>query len=379
MGERFTTRALAVSHALARRPWRSARGPEMKRVLVAHNLLLGDTMMLTPLLAKLAANHPGAEVTLLASPAIVPLYEKRPYGVRALPFAPSDSSTTRALLEEEPFDLAVVVGDNRYSWLAAALRARHIVAHAGDSPWTKEALVDELRPYAAQPTPWSEMVADLVDGADPPPYARGDWPEPAAKPFDLPAPPYAVLHIGASTPLKHWLPERWLALARHLEARGLNVAWSGGRGEEAIVAACDPGQRYPSLAGMLDLAQMWRLLSHAALLVAPDTGVAHMGRATFTPTVTLYGPGSAVLCGPGRFWRDVPQRALTLDPFPCRDQPILFRRRVEWVRRCLRSPAQCAEPRCMNAIELATVIAAAEDMLRASSQRNSPLPPGSEK
>ena len=365
MGERTRTRALTILHALARRPWRGKPGGATRRVLVAHNLLLGDTMMLTPLLAKLAANHPGAEVTLLASPAIVPLYAQRPYGVRALAFAPSQSSTTRALLGEEPFDLAVVVGDNRYSWLATALRARHIVAHAGDTPWTKEIFIDEMRPYASEPTPWSEMVANLVDGDEPPAYARGDWPAPDAKPFELPASPYAVLHVGASTPLKYWLPERWLALANHLEKRGVNVVWSGGRGEEPIVAQCDPQQRYPSFAGTLDLAQLWRLLSHAALLVAPDTGVAHMGRATFTPTVTLYGPGSAVLCGPGRFWRDVPQRALTLDPFPCRDQPILFRRNVEWVRRCVRTPAQCAEPRCMNAIELSAVVEAAQEMLQA--------------
>src|SRR5260370_33419463 len=100
-------------------------------------------MMLTPLVAKLAANHPAAEVTLLASPAIVPLYAKRPYGVRALPFTPHDASTTRALLKEAPFDLAVVVGDNRYSRLATAMRARHILPHAGAVPWTREIFVDE--------------------------------------------------------------------------------------------------------------------------------------------------------------------------------------------------------------------------------------------
>ncbi len=371
MGERLRSRALAVSHALLHRPWRRAQAGAIRRVLIAHNLLLGDTLMLTPLLAKLAANHPGAEVTLLASPPIVPLYAKHPHGVRALPFSPRDSSTTRALLEEEPFDLAVVVGDNRYSWLATALRARHIVAHAGDVPWTKQLLIDETRPYSGMPTPWSEMVANLVDGGEPPPYARGDWPAPDARDFALPAVPYAVLHIGASTPLKHWPPGRWLALAHHLEARGLNVVWSGGRGEEAVVAQCDPEARYASFAGKLDLPQVWRLLENAALLVAPDTGVAHMGRATFTPTVTLYGPGSAVLCGAGSFWRDVPQRALTIEAFPCRDQRILFRRRVDWVRRCVRTPEQCAEPRCMNAIELSTVVAAAESLLQGPPWRNS--------
>jgi ADP-heptose:LPS heptosyltransferase len=366
VGERLKSRALAISRALMRRPGRGPPAVPPHRVLIAHNLLLGDTMMLTPLLAKLAANHPGAEVTLLAAPAIVPLYAKRPFGVRTLPFSPRDSSTTRALLEEEPFDLAVVVGDNRYSWLAAALRARHVVAHAGDAPWTKEVMVDETRPYALETTPWGEMVANLVDGAEPPPFKRGDWLAPDANPFELPTRPYAVLHVGASTPLKYWLPRRWLALARHLEDRGLGVVWSAGRGEEPIVAACDPEGRYASFAGLLDLPQVWKLLSNASLLVSPDTGVAHIGRATFTPTVTLFGPGSAELCAPGRFWRDAPQRALTIDPFPCRDQALLFRREVLWVRRCLRTPDECAEPRCMNAIELSAVIEAVDALLQPS-------------
>jgi predicted small integral membrane protein len=62
VGERFTTRALAVSHALAH-VWRR-RSPmgDPRRVLVAHNLLLGDTLMLTPLVAKIRARFPAAAI-----------------------------------------------------------------------------------------------------------------------------------------------------------------------------------------------------------------------------------------------------------------------------------------------------------------------------
>src|SRR5512135_3285107 len=122
MGERFATRAMVVSRAFAHALARRAGRGEPRRVLVAHNLLLGDTLMLTPLLAKIRARLPAAQTTLLAAPASVPLYAGRPYGVRALAFTPSRAATTRALLEEGPFDLAFVVGDNRYSWLAAAMR-----------------------------------------------------------------------------------------------------------------------------------------------------------------------------------------------------------------------------------------------------------------
>ena len=364
MGERTRTRALVVPRALAARLVAHARPERIGRVLIAHNLLLGDTLMLTALVAKLREQHPQADIALLAAPAFVPLYGKRPYGVRALPFSPSRSETTRALLEEAAFDLAIVAGDNRYSWLAAAMRARHIVAHAGPRPLTQEWFVDEKHAYPAEPASWSDIAATLVPGPAPRPFARGDWPAPECREFDPPSGRYAVLHVGASTPLKFWRPERWMALAQHLEKQGVEVAWSGGPGEEGFVRQCDPTGRYPSYAGRLDLAQVWRLVQGAALLVCPDTGIAHLGRAAWTPTVALFGPGSAVLAGKGHFWGQTPWTSLTEDPFPCRDQHLVFGRPVTWVRRCGRTPAQCAEPRCMHAIDLERVVVAAERALQ---------------
>jgi ADP-heptose:LPS heptosyltransferase len=362
MGERTNTRSLVVTRALAHSIGRRAEGEGTHRILIAHNLLLGDTLMLTPLLAKLRANHPQAQIVLLAAPATVALYAEHPYGVRALPFKPSDSDTTRALLEEAPFDLAFVVGDNRYSWLAAAMRSRRIVAHSGDARWSKNVFVDEARPYASEPRPWGDMVAALADGIDPPPYAHGQWRAPGARSFAIPAMPYAVLHVGASTALKRWPPDRWMSLATELAKRGYSIAWSAGRGEEGLVRECDPSARFPSYAGRLDLAQMWHLVANARLLVAPDTGIAHLGRVTLTPTAVLFGPGSAPLCEPGAFWSASPWRALGMYPFPCRDQRVLFGRPVEWVRRCTRTIEQCSEPRCMHAIAVSDVLEAAEQL-----------------
>lgn len=204
----------------------------------------------------------------------------------------------------------------------------------------------------------------LIDGPPPAPYHRHDWPAPACAPFDLPSRPYAVLHVGASTPLKLWEPTKWRTLAETLSKRGLQVIWSGGKSEATIVSAIDPDRQHPSYAGLLDLAQLWRLLAHAALLVAPDTGIAHLGRITNTPTVTLFGPGSAIICGAGEFWRDSPYRAVTVGDFPCRDQQVLFKREVHWVRRCERSIAECASPACMHAIPLEPVQAAIDELLR---------------
>ena len=365
MGERFATRAQVVSRALACRllaPGQARAPASPRRILVAHHLLLGDTIMLSPLLAKLRTNHPAAEIAMTVPPSVAPLYASRPWGVRALAFSPRDSSTVTPLLREAPFDLAVVPGDNRHAWLAAAMGARHIVAHGGDTPPTKNWFVDDARAFRDAPASWGELVADLVDGAAPRPHARTDWPHPPSAPVDRPGGDYAVLHVGASTALKLWPAERWTALATALAERGLAVVWSAGRGEEALAQACDPGHRHPSTAGRLDLAQLWRLLAGAAVVVSPDTGVAHMARAAFAPTITLFGPGSAVLCG-GPFWQETPWRALGEAQFPCRDQTKLFRRRVDWVRRCSRGTDECPVPRCMQAIGVAAVLAAADELL----------------
>jgi ADP-heptose:LPS heptosyltransferase len=329
-----------------------------ERILIAHHLLLGDTLMLTPLIAKLREHHPAAELVMALPEAYEPLYARAPYGVRAIGWDPRRPRAS-PLWCERGFDLALVPGDNRFSWLALALGARWIVAFADDRPAAKSWPVDESWRYPARPAAWGDMVAGLIDGPPPAAYRPTVWPAPSAEPIAAPpAHPYAVLHVGASTPLKLWDPGRWGALASHFAARGIEPVWSAGQGEDAIVRACDPVGRYQSFAGALSLPQMWHLLAGASILVSPDTSIAHLGCVVGTPTVALFGPGSATLIGAGVFWRDMPYRAVTVDPFPCRDQRVLFEREISWVRRCGRSLAECPHPRCMDAIGIDAVAAA---------------------
>jgi ADP-heptose:LPS heptosyltransferase len=357
---RFAGRVEVVARALGRRlasiGRRTAPG-EARRILVAHHLLLGDTLMLTSLLAKLRAQHPAADIVMALPEACTPLYERAPYGVRALGWDPRAPARS-ALWRERAFDLAFVPGDNRVSWLALALGSRWIVAFDGDRPGRKSWPIDELHRYPDSPAAWTDMVATLAGGPPPAPYTKRDWGDPSATAFELPRGRYAVLHVGASTPLKRWESDKWRALAAWLTERGIEPVWSAGHGEEAIVRDCDADGRYRSYAGALTLPQLWRLLAKAALLVAPDTGVAHLGRVVSVPTVALFGPGSAVISGAGEFWRDAPFRAVTVDPFPCRDQQVLFKREIAWVRRCGRGIADCPRPRCMEAIDLALCCAA---------------------
>jgi ADP-heptose:LPS heptosyltransferase len=242
------------------------------------------------------------------------------------------------------------------------MQARWIVAFAPDEASYHEWPVDELRPMAQQPLAWGDMAATLLDGPEPAPYSPAEWPAPPCAPYAKPQKPYCVLHLGASSPHKRWPAERWSAVRDWAEAQGFGVVLSCGRGEEELLAPVDPDGRLSRLAGRLDLAQLWDLLANAAFLVCPDTGVAHLARLVGVPTVAIYGPGSPVSTGPGRFWANAPFRALWDPDVPCRDQNHLFERRLIWLRQCWRGVGECADPFCIRRVQVDQVRRAIEDL-----------------
>lgn len=352
-------RALAGAAAASVRPRLKARPSEPKTILVLHELLLGDTLMLAPLLAALRARHPSATLYVAARREALPLFSGRPYGVQALPFRERDPGALRALAPARGCDLALIPGDNRYALHARALGAKWIVALEQPGSAWKNRLPDERVPLPGHETALAEIFA-LLAGAPPPRrYRPADWPPPVAAPFERPAGRYAVLHVEASTPLKHWEPAKWMEVARALSDRGVTPVWSAGPSGQGLIDAIDEQKTYRAVGNHLDLAQLWHLVAGATALICVDTSVAHIGKLAFTPTVCLFGPTSAALFGKGEFWADAPFAGVTVADFPCRDQRLLFKREIAWVRRCGRSLAECPRPRCMEAIALEEVSAAA--------------------
>ena len=352
------------------KPWRR-RPTSVQRILLAHHLLLGDTLLLTPLVAKLRAQYPQAQIALACPKAIVPLYEGRPFGVSVVPFDPRDVDTVKALLSAGPFDLGLVLGDNRHSWLALAAGCRWIVAHARDVRAWKNWPVNQSVPYPATPAAWADLAAELVDGPPPRAYRPADWPAPrhAVLPdAHLLTHPYVVLHPGASTDVKRWPNARWRELAQRIEALGYIPVWSGGPGETELIRTIDPDPHHPNLAGRVGLGELWHLFAGARAVVCPDTGVAHLGRLVGVPTIALFGPGNAQIHGAGRYWSEVPFVPVTIADMPCRDQPQIFRREVAWVRRCDRNSATCVAWKgdhadCMGRISVDSVYDALQNVL----------------
>lgn len=361
---RGANRLSAIAAALrqaVRQPRLSTRPLAPAKILVLHELLLGDTLMLAPLLAALRHRYPQAEILVTARPAYAGLFSGRPYGVRVLPFSEREPAALAQLSAARDCDIAIVPGENRLAIMARALGAKWVVGFAGGKQDWNSRATDERVPFPAAPMALADMFALLAEPTEEDSslrYVPEDWPAPLCLPFDAPARPYAVLHVGAGSPLRLWAPQNWQAVARRLAERGLAVVFTAGKDEAGLVREIDPGSVHASLAGQLDLAQLWHLLAGARLAVTLDTGIAHMAKLTLTPVAALFGPGSAVLFGRGRFWRDNSFAEVTAREFACRDQRHLFKREIDWVRRCNRTGAECPRARCMEAVTPAQVLAA---------------------
>jgi len=327
---------------------------EPQRILIAHHLLLGDTLLLAPLMKRIHEKYPHAKKFILAKPIFIPLFENTPYQFKALSFDPKSFLDLWNIFQLGPYDLTFVAGDNRYSWLARAVGSRWSVGIGGDNPSWKNWMLDEAKPFDSKPATWADMMGRLVDGIDPKPYQKHEWTPLKIKKLSLRfniIKPYIVCHLGASNPLKFWPATSWKVLIDELNKKGYEIVLSVGPNEEYLIQEIDPDDQFHHIAGGYSLLEMWTLIKHAKLLISVDTGIAHLAKLSNTPLITLFGPGSPITHGAGNFWKSFTHHDVTVSKFSCRNQTILFRRNIDWVRRCGRNVDECETPgACMEGI-----------------------------
>lgn len=137
-----------------------------------------------------------------------------------------------------------------------------------------------------------------------------------------------VVHPGAAAPGRRWPAERFGAVVGELVGRGQRVVLTGNAGErrlcERVVAAAGSVDRHAIhvSAGETDLMELAAAIADASLVVANDTGVAHLATAYGTPSVVLFGPTPPSEWGPPPSGRHVPlwagrrgdPHAVELDP-----------------------------------------------------------------
>jgi ADP-heptose:LPS heptosyltransferase len=98
-----------------------------------------------------------------------------------------------------------------------------------------------------------------------------------------------VFHPGADAPARRPAAEQSRRLVAALVEAGHRVVVTGSRGESALTASVADGIAL-DLAGAVDLAGLAAVLAGAEVVVAPNTGPAHLAAAVGTPVVSLFAP-----------------------------------------------------------------------------------------
>ena len=288
-------------------------------LLVRLRVGLGDLLCTVPAVRALRAARPDLHVALATWPEMAGVVERMaPWVDELVPFPGAPGIPERApdgtlpdwldAMAARRWDLALqVYGDNPAANAVTAATDARLVG--GFAP-TGAAGLD---PALHLPYPHALHEADrhlrLLEHLGLPPGASRalEWPltpaeQDEASALGLTRGAYAVLHPGATSPSRLWPAERFAEVADGLVRAGLEVVVGGVPSEAAttgaVVAACRGQVR--DLTGRTSLGAYAALLRDAAVVVANDTGTAHLSAAVRGRVVTVF------LSGDPRRWRHAP-------------------------------------------------------------------------
>ncbi len=101
--------------------------------------------------------------------------------------------------------------------------------------------------------------------------------------------PYLVFHPGADAPARRPTAEHSRVLVEALAQAGHRVLVTGAPAERTLTALV-AGASAQDLGGRLRLAELAAVLAGAQVVIAPNTGPAHLAAAVGTPVVSLFAP-----------------------------------------------------------------------------------------
>jgi heptosyltransferase-2 len=276
---------------------------------------LGDAVMMGALVQRLKAAEPQRRITVLTPQHLDDLARRLP-GVDATlinPFAHGalQLGARRAFGRSlrGRFDAAIVLP---HSWKSALVPLfASIRRRAGFIGEARYLVLTDARPLHERALP--RMVDRFCLLAEP----RG-----ATRPAQSPAPrlkadpasiaavlarlsldgnrPAVALCVGAEYgPAKRWPAAHFAALARRLDAAGVDAWLIGGPGDAPIgaeVAALAPAAR--DLTGKTSLGEAIDLIAASRAVVSNDSGLMHVAAALGRPIVALYGSTSPAFTPP---------------------------------------------------------------------------------
>jgi ADP-heptose:LPS heptosyltransferase len=330
------------------------------RVLVVRLDNAGDVLLAGPAVRAVARS--ATSVTVLAGPhgtaaaRLLPAVDevltwRCPWiDPRPEPVDPAELAALVLTIRAGGFDRGLILTSYHQSPLPTALLLRQagvgwLGAISDDYPGSlldlRHRLPDDL-PEAERALSLARAAGfELPDGDDGRLRVRDALPDVSAL---VPAEPYVVVHPGTSVPARAWPASRHAEAVAALTARGWPVLVTGAPSETGLTAevAAAGGA---DLGGRTDLAELAAVLRSARVVVAGNTGPAHLAASVATPVVSLFAPTvPAVRWAP----YGVPTVLLGDQQAPCRDTRV----------------TTCSVPGhpCLTSVTAGDVVAAVEQL-----------------
>ncbi len=280
----------------------------MNRAVVARLDSAGDVLITGPAVRAVAAAHDG--VTFLAGPRgraaaelLSGIDEIIEWQAPWVDFgSPELTATHVASLVKQLRDVApsrvYIVTSFHQSPLPLAL-----ICQMADVPWVGAICEDfpgtllDLRHHVDEGIPEPERALSLVRSAgcelpwgdDGRLAVRELPPLPAAIVETLGGAPFIVFHPGAAVPARRPTAARSAQMVAALAAAGHRVVVTGDESERDLTAAV-AGTDGVDLGGRTTLATLGSVFAAARVVVAPNTGPAHLAAAVGAPVVSLFAP-----------------------------------------------------------------------------------------
>jgi ADP-heptose:LPS heptosyltransferase len=309
-------------HAPDRGRTSSDRGPVggvRKIAVLRANTALGDLVLALPALEALRDAYPEAELVLLGAGWHPPFLLGRPSPVdRVVVVPPIRGIRDERDLAEDPEELAGFFADMRAERFGLAIQLQGGGRHANDFLQRLGAGLTAGLKAADAPAPdrWVPYVSTQFEvlrflevvslvgvracGVEPRLAVTGADLAEARAVVPVANAPLVALHPGAGTPRRRWPAEKFAAVGDALARAGARVVVTGGAQEHAlareVIGAMEADAE--DLTGRLSLGGLAGLLSRCAVLVANDSGPAHLAVAVGAATVGIYWCGNFINWAP---------------------------------------------------------------------------------
>lgn len=294
-------------------------GHTAPRILMVSVSWLGDAIMALPALAAFRDRVPHARITMLAKPAVAPLWALCPGIDEVLPMQKGFRGLPRTVrvVRAGQFDFAYVLPRSFRSALvpyAARIPGRRgLAGHCRN--WM---LTETIRPgphmaRLHQSREMAELLGIAPEALRSPPFLaapetaldqarrrlRDTWQDRIGSPE---APRVAGFFPGAAHgPAKRWPAEHFIQLGKRLLGQeNCRILVLGAKDDREVCAevAAGIGRGARSLAGATSLAMLTAYLRLCRVVVANDSGGMHLAAAVGTPVVGLFGITDPVRTAP---------------------------------------------------------------------------------